>query len=76
MATRNHNNVLIWDVNMPREPVHKYSLYEPNDIKILNIMDNNCIADRFMISFSPTSNEVVTGLYGNKFAIIDFGEDL
>ncbi|VDK73945.1 unnamed protein product [Dibothriocephalus latus] len=45
--------VLVWDLNMSREPVETYHVHEYFRSKFCSLYENDCIFDKFECSWSP-----------------------
>ncbi len=56
---------------MPDKPLNSVTLYEPLKSKLCDYYENDCIFDKFSFGISPDATKVVSGMYDQKFHIME-----
>ena len=68
---RDFLTVRVWDVANTRKPYQTINLFEPLKSKLCEMFERDCIFDKFSIASSPCSDYFVTGMFNNKFHVVD-----
>jgi serine/threonine-protein phosphatase 2A regulatory subunit B len=69
--SRDFLTVKVWDVANTARPVQTINIFEPLKSKLCDLYEKDCIFDKFSLSVSPCSDYVVTGMFNNRFHILD-----
>jgi serine/threonine-protein phosphatase 2A regulatory subunit B len=69
--SRDFLTVKVWDVANTSKPLQIMNIFEPLKSKLCGLYEKDCIFDKFSISASPCSDYVVTGMFNNRFHIMD-----
>ena len=70
MATRDYMSVKVWDLAMERQPVEIYSVHDYLRPKLCVLYENDCIFDKFEVSWSYDDRCIASGTYHNSFKVI------
>lgn len=71
VVCRDFMNIIVWDVNMPSEPLRRFPVHEYLMPKLCDLFDSDCIYDRFDFCMNPTGSQIMAGSYGNNMFIYD-----
>jgi serine/threonine-protein phosphatase 2A regulatory subunit B len=71
-VSRDFLTVKIWDVCNTKKPVNTITVNEALKSKLCDMVENECIFDKFSAAISPDGNTIVSGNYNNSFHLIDF----
>ena len=69
ILSRDYLTVKIWDVNMEKQPVKTIPIHEHLRPRLCDTYENDSIFDKFEVTFSGDSKNVMTGSYNNNFMI-------
>ena len=68
---RDFLTVRVWDLANASKPYQTINLFEPLKSKLCEMFERDCIFDKFSIASSPCSDYFVTGMFNNKFHVVD-----
>lgn len=71
LVARDYMSLKTWDVRNLDKPFSVTHLYEPLKSRLCDLFDKDHVYDKFKVSASPCSTHVVTGLYNNRFHVVD-----
>lgn len=63
IASRDYLMARVWDTRMTNKPVTRIPVQDNLMPYLADLMDAECIFDKFEIHFSPNASKIVTGSY-------------
>eukprot|EP00708_Paratrimastix_pyriformis_P002357 GAFH01001103.1.p1 GENE.GAFH01001103.1~~GAFH01001103.1.p1 ORF type:complete len:463 (-),score=160.40 GAFH01001103.1:548-1936(-) len=71
ILSRDYLTLKVWDINMENRPLKTIPVHEHLRSKLVHLYEKDFIFDKFECCFSPDSQFLLTGSYGNNFHIFD-----
>jgi hypothetical protein len=72
IVTRDYLSVKVWDTTLgSRGPLLRIPVQDHLVPFLNDLMETECIFDRFEANFSPNNSQIITGTYSNQFGIYD-----
>lgn len=71
VLSRDYMMLRVWDLNMEAHPLKTIPVHETLRSKLAGLYEHDFLLDKFQCCWSPDSEFLLTGSYGNNFHIFD-----
>lgn len=69
IGTRDYMTVKIWDTAMENRPLQTIPIHECLNLQLSRLYENDCIFDKFTLSWNAQDSKIVTGSYNHMFGV-------